>query len=167
MTGCSLAVRSATLAIAACVVASAPAHGFDLTGSWSGRESCRTYDGILAKDSVEFGPSNPVKITQTGNSLAVLVGSATDGMAYHGEAIEHASAPRLGRVVMTECRSDTALNGYTEVVHLEGSASSDDARLRGESIVRTQFGEVAVCKWQLRRTSRDDPSVTDLCPCCP
>ena len=166
MTGRFVLVRSATLAIVACLAPWTPAYGFDLTGTWIGRESCRVYDGIVAKSFVEFGPSNPVRITQTGNSLAVVLDSATDGVAYHGEAIQHVAKPRNGRAIMTECRSDTALSDYSEVVHLEGAAGSDGGRLRGESILRTLFGEVGVCKWYLTRTSTNDPSVTSSCPCC-
>jgi len=165
MTGRFGVVRSAALAIVTSVGTVLPAHAFDLTGRWVGRESCRVYDGVLSKESVEFGPSNPVRITQTGNSVAVVMGSATDGVAYYGDVVSHPSKPKIGRALLTECRSDTALSGYTEVIHFEGTASAAAARLRGESIVRTLFGEIGMCKWQLIRTSLDDPSVT--CSCCP
>ena len=156
-------------ALAVVVCCSAPlagAYGFELTGTWVGRETCKVYDGISARNSVDFGPSNPVRITQTGNSLAVVMVSATLGVTYHGESIGDTAQPRNGRAMMTECRSDTKLSAYSEVVHLDGSADPQIGRLRGESIVRTLFGEVGRCKWRLTRTSTDDPLVTNLCPCC-
>lgn len=166
MRGRSLSIGAATLAVVASITPLRGAYGFDLTGTWVGHQSCKVSDGVLSRNAVSFGPANPVRMTQTGNDLAVVMVSASLGVAYHGQVIENATQSRTGSAILTECRSNTALSAYAEVVHLEGTADPDIGRLRGESIVRTPFGEVGRCKWRLTRTSSDNPVVTSLCPCC-
>lgn len=154
------------MAVVACVAPLRGAYGFNLTGTWVGTQSCKVSDGLVDRNVVAFGPANPVRITQTGNGLAMVMMSATLGVAYHGQMIENATQSRNGSAILVECRSNTALSGYAETVHLEGSADGDFGRLRGDSIVRTPFGEIGRCKWRLTRTSAQNPNVTNLCPCC-
>lgn len=163
MRRCWVLVASAIVAL---IVPLGGAHAFDLTGTWVGSQTCRVSDGLVDRNVATFGTANPVRITQTGNGLAVVMMSATLGVTYHGQMIESATQSRSGWAILTECRSNPALSAYAEVVHLEGMAEGDSGRLRGDSIVRTPFGEVGRCKWRLTRTSSQNPNVTNLCPCC-
>jgi hypothetical protein len=162
----SVLVGSATLAVVACTAPLTGAYGFDLTGTWVGSQTCKVSDGLVGRDRINFGPANAVRITQTGNNLAVVMTSATLGTTYHGQVIERTTQPRNGWAILTECRSNTALSAYSEVAHLTGTADAEVGRLRGESIVRTPFGEVGRCKWRLTRASSQNPAVKNLCPCC-
>ncbi len=166
MRSCLFLTGPTVLAVLAGLVPLAQAQGFNLTGLWTGQTRCKVYDGILIKDTLEFGPGNPVKILQTGNTLAVETQSGIFGFAYHGEAVQDTRTPERGRAIMMECRSSPALDGYSEVVRLQGTVGPDRGRLRGHSIVRTLFGEVGRCTWLLNRTSPENPVITN-CSCCP
>ena len=88
------------------------------------------------------------------------------GLFYNGQAISDVKQGARGRAVLIECRSTTELDGYTEIVRLEGVSNSIRGKLRGVSLVRNQFGEIGKCKWAYWRVSTANPMVTG-CPCCP
>jgi hypothetical protein len=123
------------------------------------------YGGLLNRETLQFNAVNPIHIKQTGNTLSVTTPGAS-GLAYHGDAVQHISSSTKGRVIWTECRSDTDLSAYVEVVNLKGTAGPNGGQLQGLSIVRTQLGEVGRCRWKLSRIDDQTPLVAS-CPCCP
>ena len=139
-----------------------PTWAVDLTGTWTGQQRCKFFDGVQTKKT--FGLTNQVKITQTATRLAVETPGGI-GTFYNGEVLDDASKSSKGRAVFAECRSTTELDGYSELVHLKAAGSESSGRLRGESVFRSQRGEVGTCKWNLKRSSTDDPEVTG-CTCC-
>jgi hypothetical protein len=134
----------------------------DVTGTWTGEQRCKFFDGVQTNKT--FGLSNQVKISQHDNRIAVETPGGV-GSFYNGEVLDDATKPTKGRVVLAECRSAADLDGYNEMVYLAGTANEISGRLRGESVVRSQLGEVGTCKWKLNRTDSADPQVTG-CTCC-
>lgn len=135
----------------------------DVTGTWTGEQRCKFFDGVQSNKT--FGLSNQVKISQVDSRIAVETPGGV-GSFYNGQVLNDATRSTKGRVVLAECRSAADLDGYNEMVYLAGTATDSSGRLRGESVFRSQLGEVGTCKWKLSRTNSADPQVTG-CTCCP
>jgi hypothetical protein len=154
-------IRSVLLSALTLLIAPAT-RAIDVTGTWTGEQRCKFFDGVQTKRT--FGLSNQVKISQLDGHVAVETPGGV-GSFYNGQVQDDANKPTKGRVVLAECRSAANLDGYNELVHLTGTANQSSGRLRGDSVVRSQLGEIGTCKWKLIRSSGANPQVTG-CPCC-
>lgn len=142
-------------ALVVALVAPAAAAG-DLSGVWSGSVRCKAFDGVR-RSVPDRGAT--LTITQQGRFFAAQIEDAQGLRQYNGEVVSLTGRDRRVEAVMVECRTSAALNDYLETVTLRGTMYAAQGRLNGESIFRSQLGELGTCKWRLERSSAAVPAV--------
>src|SRR5262245_12655031 len=92
-------------ALAAIVLVLAPgvdAHAFDMTGVWTGKVTCKNFDGV--KFAEEVNPST-MRISHNGTSATMDLDNGT--LHFNGHAVDDAKKPDAkGQVVFFECGTD-------------------------------------------------------------
>jgi hypothetical protein len=134
----------------------AAAAGDDLSGVWQGSVRCKAFDGVR-RSIPDRGAT--LTISQLGRFFAAQVEDSQGLRQYNGEVVALTGRDRRVEAVMVECRSSAALNDYLEAVTLRGTLLDERGRLTGESIFRSQLGELGTCKWRLERTSSKLPAI--------
>jgi len=141
--------------IASAATAAAPVG--DLSGTWKGKVRCKAFDG--ARRSVPDRGAT-LTISQNGRYFAARIEDSQGQRLYNGEAVSLTGREHRVEAVLIECRSSSALNDYSEVVTLRGTLNAPGGRLTGESIFRSQLGELGTCRWRLERTRTTNPNVS-------
>ncbi len=146
-------------------VAVAPAHAFDLTGHWTGKWSCKGFDGT------KFTSGNKVStmdVTQVVGTFAVAIDVATDNFTYNAVAIPDMIKPNeKGEVVLVGCHTGTTLPAApfdAELVRASVKTKLDGkGTFTGTSFFADSAPEVGTCKYSYKRVSTIDPVVA-ACP---
>jgi hypothetical protein len=143
--------------------ASAPAlFAFDLTGNWTGKWSCRGFDGAKYTES---NKTSTMAVTQLGNTINVNI---DDGdFFYNGGAIPDNGKPNeKGEAVLVQCGTDNlpVADPEGEVVRatVKTKLGSPKAGFKAVSIFENT-GDVGTCKYSYKRQDTVDLSV----PPCP
>jgi hypothetical protein len=153
-----LAAHAAALAL---LVPAAPLHAFDLTGTWEGTASCKSFfEGTASRAKVSVA----IEISQSGDSLAVRLG----GFSFNGRALEDADNADKGEVVLSLCGTDDLpLLGRGTLVRARASTRPESGAGKLQALLITDDSNpvplVSTCKWRLERTATADPSVAP-CP---
>lgn len=146
------------VAAATMVAMMAPAaFAEDLSGVWKGSIRCKAFDGVR-RSIPDRGAT--LTISQLGRYFAAEVEDSQGLRQYNGEVVGLTGRDRRVEAVLIECRSSSALNDYSEAVTLRGTLFDERGRLTGESIFRSQLGELGTCKWRLERKSAELPAIT-------
>jgi len=134
----------------------AAAFGEDLSGVWQGSVRCKAFDGVR-RSIPDRGAT--LTISQLGRFFAAQLEDSQGLRQYNGEVVRLTGRDQRVEAVMVECRSSAALNDYLEAVTLRGTLLDTGGWLTGESIFRSQLGELGTCKWRLSRTSSGLPAI--------
>lgn len=136
-----------------------PAGAIDLTGTWTGKESC-VYGGTTSNRVRNTAVS--LDITQSGADINAHFSGAYLSLFYNGYVHEDADKPEYGRLGLIYCNNTktSSVTGEMKVrVKADGSG-----KLKG-TVVRAVSDAVANCKYSLTRVSTVDPAVSGLgCP---
>jgi hypothetical protein len=151
--------------IAFCLVAliftAASAGAVDLTGTWTGKQSCDIYDG--ARSKVSFG-EGIMQITQTGNQAVMKLSFGNALVTYLGRIFPDDRSP--------ESRAEVtfALCGTSEQVTDDQTYYGELLRIRvtgtkftGNSIFKDFTPQMGSCKWSYKKIDIVDPQLTG-CP---
>jgi hypothetical protein len=153
------------LALVAAAALAQPAAAFDLTGTWTGKQTCK---GSSVGEKIKFSFASELLITQTGGDLVIHVVSDSGTDVYQGAAIDDLVKPQNGAVYFVHCGTTDIPetgdqfdeNGRASVKTKEAAGTGS---LKGTSTFFNNEPEVASCKWSYKRTNATDPVVTG-CP---
>lgn len=141
----------------------ASAHGvpaFDLTGTWTGTESCTTFNGGKVKHKNVI----TVSISQSGNDLNVEMIGSINGPYFNGTAIADALRPLKGGGSLVLCGSNSEDNGFGEIVRLKATTNDEGGgKLKGFA-TGYALNIVEDCKYSLTRTHLANPNVAACAP---
>jgi hypothetical protein len=130
------------------------ALAFDLTGTWEGRQVCRTFNGDVVR--TETDPST-LRVTQSGASVNLEVDGTT---LYHGEAVPAAGNADRGRAGFIRCGTTDALAGDDEMGRVKVATRANGlGKVRGFAVVRSAGGGIGTCTWRYDRTGTADPGI--------
>jgi len=143
---------AARLAIALALVA-APAGAIDLTGTWEGTFSCKSFDGTAAPQNFK-NKDSVMLIAQTD---ATFIAQLDEVDHYNGAVIDDASdTTARGEAVMNHCGTDALplLDSPGEIVRLKAKVDPEKGTgtLSGDSIFEMP-GLVMSCKFKFKRTN--------------
>ena len=152
------------LPIALAAALAQPAAAFDLTGTWTGKQTCK---GSSAGEKFSFSIPSTLLVTQTGAALNIHVVSDTGTDIYQGIGIDSTAKPVNGDAYFVHCGTtdvpetgdDFDESGRATVKTNESGTGS----FKGTSAFFNSEPEVASCKWSYKRTDAADPAVTG-CP---
>jgi hypothetical protein len=159
-------MRTTRTFVLASVLAVLPtaAQAYDLTGTWTGKWTCKGFDG--EKFTTE-NKTAVMRISQPGGGNAIYVDLDNGGFRYNGEAIPDTAKPEKGDAVFIACPTDNdPLSGIeSEMVRatVKTKAGTFKASFKALSIFEDEFVGVGTCKYSLKRTSTTDPGVV-ACP---
>jgi hypothetical protein len=153
------------LAFTVAAVLAQPAAAFDLTGTWTGKQTCK---GSSAGQKINFSFQSELLITQTGTDLNIHVVSDSGTDIYQSVAIDDLAKPENGAVYFVHCgTTDIPETGDDFDESGRATVKTKEARgtgsLKGTSSFFNNEPEVASCKWSYKRTTTTDPAVTG-CP---
>ena len=158
------------LAACALMFSPAPAAGQsapDLTGTWTGRWSCKSFDGVKFN---EKNTTSTLLITQSGSVLAAHIDGPLDPQFfYNGAVIPDDKKPEeKGEVVMNQCGTDNLpVAGPTESeivrAQVKTKLNSPKASFKGTSVFENDGPTVGTCRYSFKRLDITDPGVT-ACP---
>ena len=153
-------VASIVCLVAATLGPSLPVWGLELSGVWKGKVRCKAFDGVR-----RAVPARGATLTvrQAGRHFTAQLEDSQGLRHYNGEVVRQAGRDRRIEAVMMECRSSSDLNDYSEAVNFRGTLFEKGGRLSGESIFRTQLGEIGTCRWRFDRSSASIPTLS-FCP---
>jgi hypothetical protein len=154
-------IRTLAATVALCLSAAvAPAHAFDLTGHWTGKWSCKGFDGG------KFTSGNKVStlaITQSGGSFAAAIDASSDNFTYNGVVITDTKDANKGEVVLLGCHLANTLPAQNDSELVRASAKTKlntfKASFKGTSVFADAFPEVGTCKYSYKRIDTTDPAV--------
>lgn len=147
------------VAVACLCLAVAPsAQGYDLTGTWIGKYSCKGFDGAKFSSGSK---SSTFKITQSGNQIAVDLDNGE--YRYNGGAIPDTAKPEKGEAVFLECANDSVpfTGGDSEIIRVAVKTKPGDvkATLKGTSIFEDTLFGVGTCKYTFKRVDTAAPTI--------
>lgn len=161
-----------TCVAAASMVASvsAPATGFDLTGSWSGTTECHS---LFEGENITFKDQPFMSLTQTGDTIGVRATYPNGDVDFY-TGIVHPDAQKpdtKGEIALIACGTDSvAGNGpaFDEVGRFTVAAKPDKikATLTGLSFfsdIGIASPEAGGCKWKLARIDTTDAAIATTC----
>jgi hypothetical protein len=163
---------SASSIVVACalILSATPAtsqNAPDLTGTWTGRWSCRSFDG--AKFNEKKNPST-LRITQSGGTLAAHIdGPQPPQFFYNGALISDGRKPaHKAEVVLSQCGTDNQpVAGPTEAeivrAQVKTKPNSAKASFVAASIFVNDGPTVVTCRYSYKRLETTDPGVV-ACP---
>jgi hypothetical protein len=137
------------------------AHAVDLTGTWTGQQVCKAFNGSSAIFKTK--PSEML-ISQTGHSLTVRV----DGLSgYKGRVVDDAKKPDdKGQVSVILCGTDdnpgSVAPGEILIAKVKANPIKGTGALGGASSFESA-ANVGTCKWVYKRTNAADPAAV-ACP---
>jgi hypothetical protein len=140
----------------------------DLTGTWAGRWSCKSFDG--AKFNEKKNPST-LRITQSGTTLAAHIDSPQQPpeFFYNGAVISDDKKPAdKAEVVLSQCGTDNhPVAGTTEAeivrAQVKTRPNSAKASFTATSIFENDAPTVGTCRYSYKRIETADPGVSP-CP---
>jgi hypothetical protein len=144
--------------------AGAPAvHAFDLTGNWTGKWSCKGFDGVKFKSG---NKNSTMAITQTGTTIAANIDAGD--FLFNGIAIFDTSKPAVkGEAVLIQCGTDNlpGAGADGEIARATAKTKIDSAKatFKALSIFEDAFPEGGTCKYSYKRQDPNDPNVA-ACP---
>lgn len=158
---------SASFIVVACVlvfsVAPAAAQVPDLTGTWTGRWSCKSFDGTKFN---EKNKASTLRITQSGGVLAAHIDGPLDPQFfYNGAVIADDKKPdEKGEVVMNQCGTDNlpvAGSTESEIVRaqVKTKLNSPKASFKGTSVFENDGPTVGTCRYSFKRLDTADPGI--------
>lgn len=129
------------------------AHAFDLTGHWTGKFSCKGFDGT----KFSLGDkSATLAITQTGNSIAAFAG----GFLYTGTEVADAAKPEQGEAVLFTCATSSTLRqGEIARATVKTKVGTFKATLKATSVFANNGPGAGTCKYTYKRIDTIDPAV--------
>jgi hypothetical protein len=164
-----------TLVVAAALLGASPAtvsaQLFDLTGTWVGKLTCKSFDtGTKVKLVLE-----PVlQISQNGAEVGARLDFGGSQEQYHGLANPDGKKPETkGQLALLRCSTDGIVGndfGSDEIGHFTVTTKappSAKAGLKGLSIYTapgTANPEAGTCAWKWTRTELTNPNVPIGCP---
>lgn len=154
------------LAFAVAAALAQPAAAFDLTGTWTGKQSCK---GSAVGEKISFSFPSELLITQNGTDLNIHVVSDSGTDIYQSVGIDDLVKPENGAVYFVHCGTtdipetgdEFDENGRASVKTKEASGTGS---FKGTSTFFNIEPVVASCKWSYKRTSTTDPAVKGGCP---
>lgn len=155
-------MRLALLFAAVLVLPSTAARAFDLTGTWTGKYTCKGSDGVKFKFSVK----GTLEITQVGDQIAMQLPFDGGADVYNAVAITDVSKPEKGSIYYVHCgMSDVPGNGVSGFD--EAGFANVNAKANGKGSFKGTtawyFTEPPPgggnCKWTYKRTSTANPNV--------
>jgi hypothetical protein len=136
------------------------ARAFDLTGTWKGKQICKTTgtDGTTKFTEKD----DTLTITQIGTE--VRIHEAAFNSLNTGLAFAFTANPDKGAVAFRECglSENTATKGEMGNAKVTTKPSTGDGKFVAV-VVFTDSTLVDTCKWRYKRTSTADPGVA-ACP---
>jgi len=155
------------MALGVALALAAPAGAFDLTGTWTGKQTCGDFDGVATKFIPEGTAT--IQITQTGTAIVILVNNED---YYNGVGIDGTAKPETGRAYFVHCGTSdvpgaAGVGGFDETgsASVKTSESRGTGSFKGGSTFFSNEGRTGVCKWSYKRTSSTDPLLVS--PCAP
>jgi hypothetical protein len=141
--------------------ASVPAHAFDLTGHWTGKWSCKGFDGTKFTSG---NKESTLAITQSGGTFAAAIDASTDNFTYNGVAITDIKDANKGEVVLLGCHLANTLpagqdDGELVRASVKTKLDTFKASFKGTSLFTDAFPEVGTCKYSYKRIDTTDPAV--------
>ena len=137
----------------------------DLTGTWRGRWSCRSFDGT--KFNEKQNPST-MRITQSGQTIAVHIDGPPREFFYNGAIISDDKKPaEKGEIVLSQCGTDNRpVEGpfEAEIVRAQAKTKLNSAKASfvATSIFENDAPTVGSCRYSYKRIETTDPAVS---PC--
>jgi hypothetical protein len=152
------------LALAVAAVLAPPAAAFDLTGTWTGKQTCK---GSSVGQKIKFSFPSELLITQTGTDIVIHVVSDSGTDVYQSVAIDDLLKPENGAAYFVHCGT-TDIPETGDEFDENGRATvktkaTGTGSFKGTSTFFNNEPEVASCKWSYKRTNPTDPAVTG-CP---
>jgi len=146
------------------VSAAAPAaHAFDLTGHWTGKWTCKGFDGTKFKG---INKESTMAITQSGTTIAADIDGGL--FSFNGLAVFDATKPNeKGEAVLVQCGTDNLPQSgdQGEIMRATVKTKLDSAKasFKSLSIFEDNAPEVGTCKYSYKRQDPNDPGVA-ACP---
>jgi hypothetical protein len=148
-------------------VAAAPAQAFDLTGHWTGKWSCKDFDGGKFSEGVK---TSTMDVTQVGGVFAIAIDANTDDFTFNGVAVPDLIKPNeKGEVSFLSCHNTPVLSASgpgVELIRASVKVKADGkASFTGTSIFGNNSPTVGTCKYSYKRTAANtaDPGLA-ACP---
>jgi len=165
-------ILTSTLGTAAAlaVLLVSPAHGFDLTGHWVGKWSCKGFDGgkfTSSQPNKEDKNASTLAITQVqGGTFAASIDNGS--FTYNAVAIPDSSKPEKGEVTLLGCHLANTLpppsfDGELVRASVQTKAGTFKASFKATSIFVDDFPEDGTCKYSYKRIDTIDPGLS-ACP---
>ena len=145
--------------VLAAAVSAQRLHAYDLTGTWTGKYVCQTFDGTKFKSG---NASSTFLITQVGSTVYA---NLDDGAyLYNGGAIPDAAKPEeRGELALIQCPTDNLplVGDQAEIIRARVKVQLDavTGTLKGASIYESGIPEVGSCKYSYKRTNTTNPNV--------
>lgn len=145
------------------------AHAFDLTGNWTGKWTCRGFDGVGFADA---NLTSTMAISQMGDTLYVSIDGG--GFRYNGAAVSSTAKPTLrGELALVACGTDVFPMAGSEAEMMRAKVvlkpTGAMAVFKGSSIFEGPAtldptpAYVGSCKYVYKRIDQNNPNVTP-CP---
>ena len=139
----------------------------DLTGTWEGRWSCKTFHGAKG---TEENKQSEFQIVQNGTTFAADLDGG--GFLYNGAVIPDdkntANKPGKGEAVLIQCGTDNLPFAGAEAemlrVSVKTKPNSVAATLKGTSIFEDPPGVVGTCQFSYKRTTTSTTRMVGPCP---
>lgn len=164
-----------TLGMAAALLGASPSPAtgqlFDLTGTWAGKLSCKSFaDGVAVKSVLE--PTLEITQAPGGTEVGARLDFGGPAEAFHGLANPDGKKPETkGQLALIRCSTDEVPGndvGIDEIGHFTVTTKAPEkGTLKGVSIYSAAGSapaEAGTCAWKWTRTSAADPSVPIGCP---
>lgn len=165
----------ATLVAAAALLGASPstatAQLFDLTGTWVGKLSCKSFE---TGSKVKFALEPVLQISQSGNQVGARLDFGGTQEQFDGVANPDGKKPETkGQLALLRCGTDNVAGndfGTDEIGHFTVTTKplpAEKASLKGVSIYSapgTATPEVGTCAWKWTRTDLTNPNISIGCP---
>jgi hypothetical protein len=143
---------------------SQPAAAFDLTGTWVGKQTCKSADGTR----FSFKIPSTLLISQNGSEIAMHVVTEGGTDVYNGVGIDLADKPEGGDAYFVHCSTSdvpgTGADAFDEAGRATVKAKeTGSGSFKATSTYFNTVPETGTCKWSYLRTDVVDPDV-DACP---
>jgi hypothetical protein len=151
--------------VLAALVAAAPlpALGFDMVGTWEGKQVCSGFD--FDGQGARFQIESLITVSQSGDQVFLRVGERD----YAGLKIDDPRKPERGRLYLVRCSTDNVPGTLDELEWDETADVSIKTKANGAGSLKgfstfIDISGIGSCKWKYKRVDLTDPGLTGCAP---
>ena len=136
----------------------ATAQAVDMTGTWTGNETCRCFNDVVGKFTEQYN-HEVMKIAQDGTDLNI----EAYGELFNGNVIDDPKREYKGEASLIACNTDPADNmSFGELGRAKVSARANGrGKMVIDSLWNPQENELCECRARFRRVDTADPEISD------